>query len=115
MRGARVLILGLAYKPDVDDIRESPSLEIIDGLLALGAHVDYHDPHLPAMPRTRRSRPALESITLSAEAINGYDCVIVATHHSDYDWGWIAQHARLVVDCRGVMRGTEGPARIVPA
>ena len=115
VRGARVLILGLAYKPDVDDVRESPSLEIIDGLLALGARVDYHDPYLPAMPRTRRSRPALESIDLTEDALAGYDCVIVATHHSDYDWGWIAQHAKLVVDCRGVMRGTEGSARIVAA
>lgn len=115
IRGSRVLILGLAYKPDVDDVRESPSLEIIDRLLALGAKVDYHDPFLPSMPRTRRSRPALESIELTESALAGYDCVLVATHHSTYDWSWIAQHARLVVDCRGVMRSVDGPARIVQA
>jgi UDP-N-acetyl-D-glucosamine dehydrogenase len=115
VRGARILIMGLAYKPDVDDIRESPSLELIDAFLGLGAHVDYHDPYLPKMPRTRRSRPDLESIDLTEASLASYDCVIVATHHSAYDWPWVAQHARLVVDCRGVMRGIEGRARVVPA
>ena len=117
VNGARILVMGLAYKPDVDDIRESPSLEIIDGLLALGAKVDYHDPHLPEMPKTRRVRPALVSIALSDEAIAGYDAVIIATHHSAYDWAQVKRHAHLVIDCRGVMRKVDAleGARVVSA
>jgi UDP-N-acetyl-D-glucosamine dehydrogenase len=104
VKGSRLLVLGLAYKPDVDDVRESPSLEIIDGLLALGAEVDYHDPHLPMMPPTRRSRPALASIELTDASVATYDAVVIATHHSAYDWRWLKRHAHLIVDCRGVMR-----------
>jgi UDP-N-acetyl-D-glucosamine dehydrogenase len=115
VRGAHILILGLAYKPDVDDVRESPSLEIIDGLLALGAVVDYHDPYLPEMPRTRRSRPALKSVALTSEVVSAYDCVLIATHHSTYDWDWLGGQARLIVDCRGVMRNRKVDARIVQA
>jgi UDP-N-acetyl-D-glucosamine dehydrogenase len=116
-KGAKVLVLGLAYKPDVDDVRESPSLEIIDGMLALGAAVDYHDPNLPVMPEMRRDPPALTSIELTESSLASYDCVIVATHHSSYDWGWVKRHTKLVVDCRGVMRHVahEKGARVVQA
>ena len=117
VKGAKVLVLGLAYKPDVDDIRESPSLEIIDGLLALGAQVDYHDPHLPQMPKTRRARPALVSIELNEARLGSYDAVIIATHHAAYDWRFIKANAKLIVDCRGVMRQVEEieGARVVSA
>jgi UDP-N-acetyl-D-glucosamine dehydrogenase len=117
INGARILVLGLAYKPDVDDVRESPSLEIIDSLLNLGASVDYHDPYLPKMPKTRRARPALSSVQLSDESLAGYDCVLIATHHSVFDWSRIKRCARLVVDCRGVMRQVSdvSGARVVSA
>jgi UDP-N-acetyl-D-glucosamine dehydrogenase len=104
VRGSRILVLGLAYKPDVDDVRESPSFEIIEGLQALGAQVDYHDPHVAATHKMRRHDLGMQSITLTEQSLAEYDCVIIATHHSAYDWPMIARHARLVVDTRGVMR-----------
>lgn len=104
VKTARILVLGLAYKPNVDDIRESPSLELIDRLLGLGALVDYHDPHLPTMPKTRRARPNLASIELNEDALRTYDAVLIATHHSAYDWATIKRHSALIIDCRGVMR-----------
>ncbi|MEM9882626.1 MAG: nucleotide sugar dehydrogenase [Planctomycetota bacterium] len=105
--GSKVLVLGLAYKPDIDDVRESPSFELIERLRRLGAEVDYHDPHVPATHAMRHypDLPAMRSVALTDETVAGYDLVVVATHHSAYDWGWLAQHARRVVDTRGVMRG----------
>lgn len=106
VKGSRVLVLGLAYKPDVDDVRESPSFELIQRLRGLGAAVDYHDPHATATHPMRHypDLPPMTSIDLTAEAVAGYDLVLIATHHSAYDWAWIAEHAKLVVDTRGVMR-----------
>ena len=104
VRGSRVLVLGLAYKPDVDDVRESPSFELIERLQALGAAVDYHDPHVPKTHRMRHHDLEMTSIDWSAEALAGYDCVLIATHHRSYDWPFVAEHAKLVVDTRGVMR-----------
>ena len=106
--GAKVLVLGLAYKPDVDDIRESPSFELIEKLQALGAHVDYHDPHVPATHKMRHHDLKMHSVELSAEALAGYDCVLVATNHSVYDWQMIADYASLIVDTRGATREVNG-------
>ncbi len=105
VHGARVLVLGLAYKPNVDDVRESPSFELIEQLEGLGALVDYHDPHVPQM-HPMRHYPGLDkaSIELDDAALSGYDCVLIATHHEAYDWAYIGRHARLIVDTRGVMR-----------
>ena len=107
-KGSKVLILGLAYKPDVDDVRESPSFEIIEKLQELGAHVDYNDPHIPSTHKMRQHDLKMTSKELSAEIISDYDCVIVATHHKAYDWEFIAKHASLIVDTRGVMREMVG-------
>ncbi|MFN3167561.1 MAG: nucleotide sugar dehydrogenase [Phycisphaeraceae bacterium] len=115
-KGARVLVLGLAYKPDVDDVRESPSFEIIERLQELGAAVDYHDPHVPATHRMRKHDLQMRSIDWSPDALAGYDCVVVATHHAAYDWAQVGQHAKLIIDTRGVMRGVEPvAARVVQA
>jgi UDP-N-acetyl-D-glucosamine dehydrogenase len=105
-----VLVLGLAYKPDVDDVRESPSFELISRLQSLGANVDYHDPHVPATHRMRHypDMPAMQSIDLNEQTLAGYDLVLIATHHSAYDWPWIAEHAQRIVDTRGVMRDVMG-------
>jgi UDP-N-acetyl-D-glucosamine dehydrogenase len=105
-RGAKVLVLGLAYKPDIDDVRESPSFELIQQLRELGAEVDYHDPHVPATHAMRHypDLPPMQSIELTESALAGYDLVLVATHHSAYDWDWIARHAHRIVDTRGVYR-----------
>lgn len=102
--GARVLMLGLAYKPDVDDLRESPSLVLIEKLTELGAAVDYHDPHIPQTRKVRRHDLKLTSVPLTPEAVGSYDAVVIATHHSAIDWAMVARHARLIIDTRGVMR-----------
>jgi UDP-N-acetyl-D-glucosamine dehydrogenase len=109
VRGSRILVLGLAYKPDVDDVRESPSFEIIEHLEQLGADVDYHDPHVPATHKMRHHDLQMRSIELTPEALAGYDCVIVATNHAAYDWGMVVKNAKLLVDTRGVTRNLPGP------
>jgi UDP-N-acetyl-D-glucosamine dehydrogenase len=108
VKGSRILILGLAYKPDVDDVRESPSFELIEQLEHLGAEVDYHDPHVPATHKMRHHDLQMRSIELSPASLATYDCVVVATHHAAYDWQMIADHARLLVDTRGVTRHLRG-------
>lgn len=116
VRGAKLLVLGLAYKPDVDDARESPSFELIEQLQELGADVHYHDPHIPVAPKTRARAFAQTSVDLTEHSLRHYDAVVISTHHSAYDWAWIAKHARLVVDTRGVMKGVSAArARIVSA
>lgn len=111
VRGSSVLVLGVAYKKDVSDIRESPALDIMRELLLRGANLAYHDPHVPALCVDDRS---MQSITLSAEALQQADCVIVVTDHSAYDWEWVAQNAGLIVDTRNALRGVRAPrAKIV--
>ncbi len=103
LSGSRVLILGLAYKADVDDTRESPSFELIHLLRAQGATVEYSDPHVPATWPARKHDLAMRSVPLTPKAIAGYDAVIVATAHKAFDFAAIAQHARVVVDTRNAM------------
>jgi UDP-N-acetyl-D-glucosamine dehydrogenase len=111
-----VLLLGLAYKPDVDDVRESPAFELIEKLENLGARVEYNDPHVPATHRMRHYNLQMTSVELSPLSLKNYDCILIATKHSAYNWQEIADHARLVVDTRGAMRDVKAPrARIVMA
>jgi UDP-N-acetyl-D-glucosamine dehydrogenase len=105
LKDARILVLGLAYKKDVDDARESPSLRIIELLQDEGARVDYHDPYFPRLPKMRKYRFDLESVGLSPEILAGYDAVVIATDHSTYDYQAVVRHARLVVDTRNATRG----------
>jgi UDP-N-acetyl-D-glucosamine dehydrogenase len=105
IRGARVLIIGIAYKKDVDDLRESPALELLDLLEERGATVDYHDPHIPSIPPIRRGRYEHQSVPLNAETVAGYDLVLIATNHSAVDYALITKHAPLIVDTRGQYRG----------
>jgi len=109
VNGSRVLVLGLAYKPNVDDVRESPSFELIEKLRELGAAVDYNDPHVPTMHAMRHypDMPLMTSVELNADSLADYDCVLIATDHAAYDWAMIGEHARLIVDTRGAMRGVE--------
>ena len=104
MKGARVLVLGLAYKSDVNDTRESPSFELIQRLSALGAEVDYSDPHLPIMKATRRHDYGLSSVDLTPESIGSFDALVLATNHSAFDYDLIARHAQLVVDTRNAFK-----------
>jgi UDP-N-acetyl-D-glucosamine dehydrogenase len=103
---ARLLLVGLAYKKNVDDTRESPALEILELLDSRGATVDYHDPHVPIVPRTRQhSRFAgKRSVALTPDVIEGYDAVLVVIDHDEVDWPMLAKHARIIVDTRNVMR-----------
>jgi UDP-N-acetyl-D-glucosamine dehydrogenase len=116
VRGSRVLVLGLAYKPDVDDVRESPSFELILKLKALGASVDYNDPHVPSTHKMRNYDLQMQSVPLTPESLAGYDCVLVSTHHSAYDWQAIADHSRLIIDTRNALKDVKGRREhIVPA
>jgi UDP-N-acetyl-D-glucosamine dehydrogenase len=109
VKGSRVLVLGLAYKPDVDDVRESPSFELIERLEALGASVDYNDPHVPATHHMRHwGDLGKSSVPLTAESLAGYDCVLIATDHAAYDWQLVADHAKLIVDTRNALKDVRG-------
>jgi UDP-N-acetyl-D-glucosamine dehydrogenase len=109
INGSKILVLGLAYKPDVDDVRESPSFELIEKLTELGAAVDYNDPHVPATHHMRKYGDlGLKSVPFSAESLAKYDCVLIATHHKAYDWQMIADHARLIVDTRNALKNVTG-------
>jgi len=100
--GSRVLVLGIAYKKDVEDMRESPSVELMEILRAKGAVVDYADPHVPVFPRMREHHFDLRSIELTPQRIASYDVVLVATAHSAFDFELVRQYAGLIVDTRGV-------------
>ncbi|HUF77586.1 MAG TPA: nucleotide sugar dehydrogenase, partial [Thermoanaerobaculia bacterium] len=106
VRGSRVLVVGLAYKKNVDDPRESPAFEVIDRLLASGALVSYHDPLIPEAPamRTWPELPAMSSVPLTPETLTAADAVVIVTDHDGLDWALVAEHAALVVDTRGVYR-----------
>ncbi|WLI90677.1 nucleotide sugar dehydrogenase [Massilia sp. R2A-15] len=102
VKGSRVLVLGIAYKRDVEDMRESPSVELMEILRDKGAIVDYSDPHVPHFPRMREHQFDLSSVALTADTVAAYDVVLLATAHSGFDYELIQQHAQLIVDTRGV-------------
>ncbi len=106
VQGSRVLVIGLAYKPDVADPRESPAFEILDRLVELGARVGYHDPLIPEAPamRTWPDLPTLRSVDLDPETVERQDAVLIVTHHSAIDYSGLAEHASLIIDTRGVYR-----------
>lgn len=100
LRGSRVCLLGVAYKKDVDDARESPAFVLMELLGQGGAVISYNDPHIPRLPRTRHHDLALESEELTPEFLAEQDCVLIVTDHTAYDYDFIVRHARLVVDTR---------------
>jgi len=108
LKGSKVLVLGLAYKKDIDDLRESPSIELIELLREKGAAVDYNDPYIPKTHRQREHDLRMRSKPLSDKMLAGYDVVLIATDHSDYDYQWIADHAQLIVDTRNATAGVKG-------
>jgi len=117
-RGSKITILGMAYKKDVDDPRESPGFELMELLLKKGAEVDYNDPHVPSLPPMRKY-PELRGKTsreLTPEYVASRDCLLIATNHSAYDWPSVVAHADLIVDTRDALRNVEpGRATIVRA
>jgi len=102
LKGAKILIMGVAYKRDVNDIRESPALDIIGLLAKKSAKVSYDDPYVPSFAYLERQ---WESQPLTEELLKEQDCVIVITDHSNYDWEFIARHAKLIFDTRNATKG----------
>jgi UDP-N-acetyl-D-glucosamine dehydrogenase len=115
VKGSKILVLGLAYKPDVDDVRESPSFELIEKLEHLGADVDYHDPHVPATHKMREHDLQMRSVELNAKTLASYDCVLVSTNHAAVDYAMVGQHAKLIVDTRNAMKASTKRDHIVKA
>src|SRR5262245_16954201 len=120
MKGSRVLLLGVAYKKDIDDVRESPALSIIDLLRKKGCEVRYHDPFVRELrfddAHTEASGAPLSSVALSDEQLKAADCVIIVTDHSDIDYGRVCRLAPLIVDTRNALNGQvrrESKARII--
>ncbi|MBN1435075.1 nucleotide sugar dehydrogenase, partial [Candidatus Fermentibacterales bacterium] len=111
IRGSRIFLLGMAYKPDIDDYRETPALKVLEKLESLGAEVVYNDPYIPEIGRTRQSSFRGSSVELSADALSSCDCVVIITNHSCYDYQFVVDHSDLVVDtrnaCGSLERGRE--------
>jgi UDP-N-acetyl-D-glucosamine dehydrogenase len=107
IKGAKVLILGMAYKKDVDDMRESPSLVLYELFEKKGAIVDYNDPYIPEIPPLRKYDIHKKSKPLTKTVLSSYDCVVIATDHSDYDGDFIARNSKLIIDTRNLIKNTE--------
>ncbi len=101
VKGSRILVLGIAYKKNVDDMRESPSVELMTLLNAKGASVEYCDPHVPVFPRMRKYHFDLKSVAINESSIASYDLVLIATNHDVFDYEMIRRNAQLIVDTRG--------------
>ncbi|MFW6183139.1 MAG: nucleotide sugar dehydrogenase [Chloroflexota bacterium] len=111
INGSKILVLGVAYKPNVSDVRESPAIDILLLLEERGAEISYHDPYVPILEHEGLS---LQSVTLDDEALAQADCVVVVTHHDSYDWQRVADQAQLVVDARNALGNTrQSKARVV--
>jgi UDP-N-acetyl-D-glucosamine dehydrogenase len=117
VKGSKIALLGMAYKKDVDDPRESPGFELMDLLMKKGAVLSYNDHHIPKLPSMRHyPNIQMASQSLTPDYLRSQDCVLIATDHSAYDWGWVVEHSRLVVDTRNATRNvTSHRDRIVGA
>jgi UDP-N-acetyl-D-glucosamine dehydrogenase len=105
IKGSKILLLGVAYKKDVDDLRESPSLKLLELLTGRGANLDYNDPYFPALHKMRHyDFSNKRSVELTPANVAAYDCVLIATDHSSYDYDAIVNNAKLVVDTRNATR-----------
>lgn len=101
VNGSQILVLGISYKKNVDDMRESPSVTLMERLQAQGATISYSDPHIPVFPKMRAHHFDLSSVPLTKESLAGFDCVVLATDHDRFDYELIKSSSRLIVDCRG--------------
>ena len=108
LNGSRILVLGIAYKKNVDDMRESPAVQIMELIREQGADIHYSDPHVPVFPEMREHSFDLESVDLTPEVVASFDAIVVATDHAKFDYELVLQNAQLIVDSRGVYRGTQG-------
>ncbi len=113
LKGSRICVLGVAYKKDVDDERESPSFALMEELIARGADLTYNDPHVPRLKKTRKHDFTMESSDLTPGFLADQDCVLIATDHSAYDYDEIVKHSTMVLDTRNATSGvTEGREKI---
>jgi UDP-N-acetyl-D-glucosamine dehydrogenase len=116
VKGSRICVLGVAYKKDVDDPRESPAFPILELLQARGADVSYNDPHVATLPRMRHHSLQMDSQPLTPEFLAEQDCLVVVTNHSRYDWDFLVEHSTLIVDTRNAVTGCASErCRIVKA
>jgi UDP-N-acetyl-D-glucosamine dehydrogenase len=116
IKGARIVILGVAYKRDIDDIRESPALAVMKLLQDRGANITYNDPHVPKLQPTRKYNFTMSSKALTAELLKEAELVLIITDHSQYDFRWVVNNASLVVDTRNATKGIRSArARIIKA
>src|SRR5690625_354367 len=113
LRGSRILVLGVAYKKNLDDLRESPAIEMLEKLLDAVALADYSDPHVPRFPKLRQHKLDLSSVEVTAASVASYDAVLLLTDHDAFDYELIRRHARLIVDTRGRFRRLD--AKVVGA
>jgi len=115
VKGSRILLLGVAYKKDVDDLRESPSLKLLELLTQRGANLDYNDPYFPALHKMRHyDFSNMKSVELTPQNLGSYDCALIATDHSSYDYDAIVKNSKLVVDTRNATRNVKsGKEKIV--
>lgn len=102
LKNTKVLVLGIAYKKNVDDMRESPAVALMELMEEKGAAIDYSDPHVPSFPKMREHSFDLQSVELTPERIAGYDLLLLATNHDKFDYDMIQKHAKLIVDTRGI-------------
>jgi UDP-N-acetyl-D-glucosamine dehydrogenase len=107
VKGSKILILGLAYKKNIDDTRESPAVEIMALLQEKGAHVEYSDPHVPTFPQKRDYQFDLKSVSLSPSTVREFDCVVLTTDHDGFDYKLLKNHANLIIDTRGKFQSTD--------
>ncbi|HLU47798.1 MAG TPA: nucleotide sugar dehydrogenase [Planctomycetota bacterium] len=116
VNGSQGLILGLAYKKNTDDTRESPAFEVIDLLQELGGHLVCHDPYLTEMPKLRRREPRCKLVSLTADTLSGSDYTLIVTDHDNVDWDFVVEHSQLVIDTRNATRNvSRGREKIVKA
>jgi UDP-N-acetyl-D-glucosamine dehydrogenase len=116
LKGSRILLLGMAYKKNIDDMRESPSIKLVEQLVNRGAKLDYHDPYIPVYHDEHGADIHLSSVPLSAEMLASYDAVLISTDHDDVDYAFVVKHSRLVLDTRNATKHVkEGREKIAKA
>lgn len=113
VKGSRILVLGISYKKNIDDMRESPSVFLMERIRDEGATLHYSDPHVPVFPKMREHKFDLKSVALDPQMLASYDCVVLATDHDKFDYDMILKNAKLVIDTRGKYRGSH--PNVVPA
>jgi len=111
VRGANIVVLGVAYKRDIDDVRESPALDVIGLLRNKGANISYHDPHVPVIRLEDDEK--MYGVEYSEQLLENADCVVIVTDHTSYNWQHIVDHSRIIVDTRHATPNFSGKARIV--